>query len=34
MVYDIMEAMEWKNCKMYDDTDSTCGEEHEMDDDT
>ena len=31
---DIMEAMEWKNGNMYDDSDSNCVEEHEMDDDT
>ena len=31
---DILEEMEWKNGKMYDDSDSSCGVEHEMDDDT
>ena len=31
---DILEAMGWKNGKMYDESDSSCGEEHEMDDDT
>ena len=28
---DIIEAMEWRNCKICDDSDSSCGEEHEMD---
>ena len=32
MGYDILEAMEWKNSKMYNDYDSSYGEEHEMDD--
>ena len=31
---DMMESMEWKNGKICDDSDSRCGEEHEMDDDT
>ena len=31
---DIMEAMEWKNGKMYDVSDSSCGEEHEIYNDT
>ena len=31
---DILEAMEWKNGKMCDNSDSSCGEEHEIDDDT
>ena len=34
MVDDILEAIELKNVHMYDDSDSRCGEEHEMDDDT
>ena len=31
---DILEVMEWNNGNMYGDYDSSCGEEHEMDDDT
>ena len=31
---DILEATELKNGKMYDESDSSCGEEHEMDDNT
>ena len=31
MRYDILEEMEWKNGKMYDDYDSSCGGDHEMD---
>ena len=34
MAYDMLEAMEWKNVDMYDDSDYSCGEEHEMDDGT
>ena len=30
----MMEAMEWKNGIKYDDSDSSCGEDHEMDYDT
>ena len=28
---DILEALEWKNGKIYDDSDSSCGKDHEMD---
>ena len=34
MGYDILEAMELKNGKIFDDSYSRCGGEHEMDDDT
>ena len=34
MGYDILDPMELKNVKICDDSDSSCGEEHEMDDDT
>ena len=34
MGYDMLEAMEWKNGKICDDSDSIYGELHEMDDDT
>ena len=27
---DMLDEMEWKNGKIYDDSDSSCGEEHEM----
>ena len=30
----ILEEMEWRNGYMYFNSDSSCGEEHEMDDDT
>ena len=30
----MMEAMECKNCHIYDESDSSCGEEHEMNDET
>ena len=28
--YDILDEMEWKNGKICDDSDSSCGEEHEI----
>ena len=31
---DMLDEMEWKNGKICDDSDSTCGEEHEIDDNT
>ena len=31
---DMLDEMEWKNGKICDDSDSSCGEEHEIDDDT
>ena len=34
MVDDMLDEMEWKNSKICDDSDSRCGEEHEIDDDT
>ena len=34
MLCDILEATEWKVGKIFDDSDSRCGEEHEMDDET
>ena len=30
----MLDEMEWKNGKICDDSDSSCGEEHEMDYDT
>ena len=30
----MLEAMEWKNGKMYDDSYSSCGGENEIDDET
>ena len=32
MVDNILDEMEWKNCKICNDYDSRCGEEHEIDD--
>ena len=34
MGYDTLEEMERNNGKMYDGSDSSCGVDHEMDDDT
>ena len=34
MGYDVLDPMELKNVKICDDSDSSGGEEHEMDDDT
>ena len=31
---DMLDEMEWKNGKICDESDSSCGEEHEIDNDT
>ena len=34
MVDNMLDEMEWKNGKICNESDSICGEEHEIDDDT